>query len=222
MTLNVLAIAQVEDRANLDEQILKQTVQPDKVIFYIDENPAKGINERRKRIADNHAKLQAIVKAYKPDLVWQVEEDGVYPKDTLERLIMQYNKLNAPDFGYISGIQVGRHGLYHLGAWVNFTADSFESLDYRLKGIQEVEATGFFCLLAERNKWLAGTASYNDEPYGPDVVWGLSTPYKKYVDMSIEVGHKVKGGVIEPKHISTCNVRFYKNEKGEWKFTQLD
>lgn len=219
--MRILAIAQVEDRKNLDEQILKQSVKPDRVIFYVDENPVHGINERRKRIADNHAKLQAIVRAYKPDLVWQVEQDSVLPKDALERLIMQYNKLDSPDFGYISGCEVGRHGLYCLGAWVNFTTDSFESLDFTRKGIQEVEATGFYCLLMERKKWLSGTASWNGEPYGPDVVWGLSLPYKKYVDMDLQIGHRVGRGIIEVSHITTCNVRFYKNDKGEWKFTQL-
>lgn len=221
--MTVLCIAQVEDRKNLDEQILKQTVQPDRVIFYIDESPAQGIKERRKRIADNHTKLQAIVRAYKPDLVWQLEQDSVLEKDCLERLTMRYyNFKDDNNFGYISGIQVGRHGLYCLGAWKNFTEDSFESLDHTLKGVQAVDATGFYCLLAEKDIWLSGTASYNGEPYGPDVTWGLSTPYQKYVDMSIKVGHKVKGGIMLPEHISTCNVRFYKNEKGEWKFTQLD
>jgi hypothetical protein len=219
--LKVLAIAQVEDRTNLDEQILKQTVQPDRVVFYIDKEPARGINERRKRIADNHKKLQEIVRAYKPELVWQIEQDGIYPKDTLERLLMQYNKLNGADFGYISGIQVGRHGLYCLGAWVNFTSDTFESLDFTRKGIQEVEATGFYCLLMEREKWLSGTASWNGEPYGPDVTWGLSMPYRKYVDMDLQIGHKIKSGIIEPKHISTCNVRFFFRD-GRWQFKQFD
>jgi len=219
--VKILCIAQVEDRTNLDEQILKQTVQPDRTIFYIDKEPARGINERRKRIADNHKKLQEIVRAYKPELVWQVEQDGIYPPNTLERLISRFNELDSPNFGYISGIQVGRHGLYCLGAWVNFTTDSFESLDFTRKGIQEVEATGFYCLLMERDKWLSGTASWNGEPWGPDVNFALSTLYRKYVDMDLQIGHKVKGGIIEVKHISTCNVKYYKNDKGEWKFTQL-
>ena len=49
--MNILAIAQVEDRKNLDRQIAKQTVQPDHIFMYIDTEPAHGIDARRKRIA---------------------------------------------------------------------------------------------------------------------------------------------------------------------------
>jgi len=218
--MKILCIASVENRENIDKQILKQTVQPDRVIFYIDEAPAHGIDDRRKRIAENHKKLQAIVDAYKPDLVWQVEGDCVLPEDTLAWLLTHYNILKGDDFGYISGIQVGRHGLYHLGAWKNFTDTSFESIDYRLKGIQEVDATGFYCLLAQTDVWMSGVCKWNGEPYGPDVNWGLSINKKKYVDMSLQIGHRVKGGIIEVGHMSTCNVVFNKiNDK--WGYKQL-
>jgi len=220
--MNILCIAMVEDRANLDKQILKQTVQPDRTIFYVDESPAILLEERRQRIAENHKKLQEIVKAYNPDLVWQVEGDGDYPADTLAKLVTHYEVLKGKDFGYVSGIQVGRHGLYHIGAWKNFTETSFESIDFKLKGIQEVDATGFYCLLAPTEVWLNGLCEWTDEPYGPDVVWGLSINQKKYVDMDLSIGHIVKNGIILPEHISTCNVRFDKGENGTWKFKQLD
>lgn len=221
--MNTLCIAQVEDRTNLDKQIAKQTVQPDRVIFYVDESPARGIDERRKRIAENHNKLRDIVEAYQPDLVWQVEQDGDYPDDCLERLIDGYEHQKYRDgdnFGYISGIQVGRHGLYVLGAWKNFTDDSFESLDYQSIGYQQVDATGFYCLLAERDVWLSGDASWNGEPYGPDVCWGLSINKRKYCDTSLHIGHMVKRGIIRPSDASTCNARFYL-ENGRWKYKQL-
>lgn len=219
--MTILCIAQCEDRTNLDKQILKQTVQPTRTIFYVDEAPAQGIDARRKRIADNHKRLEDIVLACQPDLVWQVEGDGDYPEDCLEKLIMDYEFLSkSNDVAYVSGIQVGRHGLYCLGAWRNFTDASFESLDYKEIGLQEVEATGFYCLLAPREKWLSGKSTWTDEPYGPDVVWGLSIDGKKYCDMSLTVGHIVSRGIIRPENISTCNARFYK-EDGRWKFKQL-
>lgn len=151
--MKVLCIAQVEDRENIDKQILKQTRQPDRVIFLVDKNPAKTLEERRIRIAENHKKLREIVKAYPEyDYIWQVEQDGDYPEDTLERLIADLDKVDVNTLAYISGIQVGRHGLYCLGAWVEFRINSFKSLDYRLKGLQRVMATGFNCLLAPRIK----------------------------------------------------------------------
>jgi len=223
VTMKILCVAQVEDRTNLDAQILKQTVQPDRVIFYVDPAPARGINERRTRIADNHRRLQDFVVAYKPDLVWQVEGDGDYPEDCLERLLEDYAMLKEIDddnFGYVSGIQVGRHGLYCLGAWRNFTPDSFESLDYKLTGIQKVDATGFYCLLAERDVWLSGKAKWNGEPYGPDVAWGLSIDKNKYCNMSLDIGHIINSGIIRSEHMSTCNAQFYL-EDSKWKYKQL-
>lgn len=221
--MNILAIAQVEDRANIDKQIAKQTMQPDRVIYYIDEAPAKGIEPRRKRIAKNHKKLREYVLAYQPDLVWQLEGDVDLPVDCLQRLVSNYLALQAQDrnnFGYISGVQVGRHGLYCLGAWRNITDNSFESIDHNLTGLQEVEATGFYCLLAPKDVWLSGECAWNGEPYGPDVVWGRSIKKHKYVDMSLTIGHIIKSGIIRPEHASTCTAKFYKLN-GKWEYKQI-
>lgn len=225
--LNILCIAQCEDRTNLDVQIAKQTYQPTRTIFLIDENPANTIIERRKRIAENHKKLRTVVEAYKPDLVWQVEQDGDYPSNTLERLIERYLELNDDYFGYVSGIQIGRHGLYCIGAWNNFVEDagtngyaSFESIDHELKGVQEVDATGFYCLLAPYDVWMMGKCTWDGEPYGPDVTWGLSIPRRKFVDMDLHIGHIIKSGIIRPEHMSTTTVKFEKHD-GKWDYKQI-
>lgn len=214
--MKILAIGQVESDHYLDE-IAKQTLVPHDIKFLKDLSPAKGIDNRRKRIAENHKLLKEYIENTECDLIWQIEGDSILEEDTLEKLLTAYNNLANPDFGYISGIQVGRHGLYSLGAWVNIKDESFESLDYRLKGIQEVEAAGFYCLLMEKNKWLEGHCSWNGERYGPDVVWSRSLRYNKYVSMDIPIGHRVKGGVIWPSHISTCNVKFT-FENNQWDF----
>jgi hypothetical protein len=216
--MKILALGQVENDDILKE-IEKQTIQPSHISLYKDPNPAQGIENRRLKIAKNHDKLKDYVRFYNPDLVWQIEGDCELPADCLERLIEDYEKLDNDNFGYVSGIQVGRHGLYCLGAWKNFTENSFESLDFQLEGIQQVQATGFYCLLAKKDAWLSATPSWSGEPYGPDVTWGLSMSYNKYCDMDIHIGHKTKRGVILPSHISTCNARFYKQE-GRWEYKQ--
>lgn len=217
--MKILCVAAVENRTNIDEQILKQTIQPDRVIYYEDKEPAQGINARRTRIAENQEKLKEFAKAYQPDLVWQLEGDVVLPEDCLERLIGRYLQLEDDNFGYISGIQIGRHGIYHIGAWhIPKHRQSFDSVDHTATGIVEVDATGFYCLLAPTNVWLAGKATWNGEPYGPDVTWGLSLGFKKYVDMGLHIGHKISGGIISPSDASTCTVHFYK-ENNEWKYT---
>lgn len=219
--MNILCIGQVEDKTYIQEQIDKQTIQPHETILWVDDNPAQGIDERRKRISRNHHKLREIVKASDCDLVWQVEGDSELPENALERLLGHFYRMDDADFGYVSGVQVGRHGLYCLGAWnVKKDHTSFNSIDYNLHGIQQVDATGWYCLLAPREVWLMGNANWNGERFGPDVKWGLSLPHKKYVDMDLHIGHKVKSGIIRPSDASTCNARFY-FEDGTWQFEQL-
>lgn len=214
--MKIIAIACVENKEPIKAEIAKQTIQPTETAILTDENPAKGINERRKRIAENQEALRKIVELSDADYVWQVEGDCVLPENCLERLVGRAIQLDDKDFGYISGIQVGRHGLYCIGAW-HIGEDEFSSVDHTAKGILEVDATGFYCLLAPRDVWLKGKASWQDEPYGPDVVWGLSIPKKKYVDMGLEIGHQIKGGIISPSDPSTTTARFYKTEKG-WEY----
>lgn len=217
--MNILCVAQVEDSTNLERQIAKQTIQPDEIKIFVDVNPGKNITDRRIRIAENHQRLRQFVIESEPMLVWQLEGDVELPDNCLERLYGQYLRLQEPDFGYISGIQVGRHGLYCIGAWRNFTDDSFESIDHTLKGVQQVEATGFYCLLAPASVWLSGVATWTDEPYGPDVTWGRSIPQKKYVDMGLHIGHNIKTGTIEVGHMSTCTA-YFKKINGRWEYKQ--
>lgn len=225
--MKILAVAQVENRSNLDKQLAKQTINPD-VFVYIDSSPVEGVNARRDRIAQNHQMLVEAVEENQPDFVWQLEQDVVLPTDCLERLVSDYNLLSALNnddyFGYVSGAQVGRHGIYCIGAW-HVGDDTFQSVDPHLKGLQEVDATGFYCLLAPTTVWLQGRSSWNGEPWGPDVNWGLSlkqSGYKAYIDMDLGIGHDTRDsdtnrGIIYPEHISVCQVTFRK-ENGQWKY----
>jgi hypothetical protein len=227
-----MLIAQVEDKANLIKQIEKQTVQPDVTFIYVDERPAQGLSMRRERIAQNHSVLLDAVERYQPDYIWQLEQDVDIEDTFLERMI----ELEKANDCVISGIQVGRHGLYCLGAWRNFKYEyndivknksdaikrelvSFESIDYKLTGIQEVEAVGFYCLFAKTKNYVKeGVADYLDEyPYGPDVVYTRQFD-KILCDMDLKVGHVTPRGIIRPEHISTCNVKFKKvNNRWEYK-----
>jgi hypothetical protein len=211
-------VGQVEDRGNIDLEIAKQTILPHEYKLYVDKNPAKGIDDRRSRIASNHVKLKNIVAESECDLVFQVEGDSVLPENALERLLGQYIKLG--DDVIVSGVEIGRHGLYCIGAWLFDGEDYFKSADYRWTGIRDVDAFGFYCLLTSKKTWLKGSASYNGEKWGPDVNWCLSINEKKYVDMDLKIGHRTPTGIIEVDQMSTCNAEFYM-ERGEWKFKQL-
>lgn len=221
--MRILAVAAVEDYKNVDAQIAKQTIQPDDKIIFVDPTPAKGIDNRRRRIADNQKRLQHLVSKLDYDLIWQLEGDVDLPENCLETLIKNYKELKQKDknFGYVSAIQIGRHGLYCIGAWVNFRFGHFESIDYHLKGLQPVEATGFYCLLASKKVWLSGKCQWTNEPYGPDVVWGLSINKRKYVNMDLHIGHIIKSGTILPEHLSTTTAVFDLQD-GRWKYTTRD
>lgn len=217
--MKILCVGQVEDPDFITKQIRKQTVQPDHIELLVDSTPAQGINARRVRIADNHANLKGIVGEIQPDLVWQIEQDCILPENTLETLIDNYKQLDSPTFGYVSANQIGRHGIYHVGAW-HVGKDEFRSADNTLHGIKEIDATGFYCLLATSRAWMDGTASWQGEPWGPDVNWGLSLKnigYKLYINMDLHIGHKTQRGEIWPSHASTCNVHFFKKD-GAWKY----
>lgn len=223
--MKILCVGQFEQPDYPIQQVQKQTRQPDYFMYYQDKKPANTITGRRVRIANNHTKLKDIVRdfcsKYEVDAIWQIEQDGELEPDTLEKLEQRYKELYNTSFAYISGIEVGRHGVYCLGAWhVADDRNSFTSVNHKSKGIVRVDATGFYCLLANKDKWLSGKASWKGERYGPDVVWGLSIKGDKYVDMSIKVGHKTQTGIIRPEHISTTTVKFYK-VKDQWMFKEI-
>lgn len=227
--MKVLAVAQVEDQANVIAQIEKQRVKPDHTFIFVDQDPApndglpSSIDARRRKIAQNHKVLREAVEKYEPAFVWQLEGDGILPSNALERLLSDYNNLKEKHkFGYVSGVQVGRHGIYALGAWqFNTNRTEFSSLDHKARGIQEVDATGMYCLFATYHSWLRGTCDWNDERWGPDVNFGLSLRdqgYRIYVDTTLQIGHVTQErGIIYPNHMSVCNVRFYQ-ENRQWKY----
>jgi len=222
--MTVLCVGQMEDDTYIRQQIAKQTRQPDYIEFYIDREPAVGIDARRRRIADNHQKLVGIVEKYPDvDLIWQVESDAELPEFALALLIEDYQQYKSERFGYITGVQVGRHGLYCLGAWhVAHDKQSFRSVDYKKGGIKRLDANGFYCLLSPRDVWLKGVAYWNGHVWGPDVNWCLSLKgYEKYVDMDLEIGHNTKRGVIRPSDPSTCNAEF-RFDGIQWKYKQTD
>lgn len=225
--MRVTAIGQFTDDALFLEQINKQTIKVWDVIKYIDKNPVPDLDDidvlrdRRKRIAKNHLELKDFIEMQcKTEYVWQLESDSVVDKDCLERLIKLHQKLEAEGnkVGYVSGIQMGRHGLKCVGAWRFKEDGSFRSLNWGAKGIQTVDGSGFYCLLAKRDVWLKGNADWGGEPYGPDVCFGLSLKklgYNIYMDTTNWVGHKTEKTILYPD--SGINVEFYR-DINKWKY----
>jgi hypothetical protein len=215
--MKILCIGQIENEEFIHGEVAKQSIQPDDVAFYVDENPAIGIKARRERIARNHNILWDMVETYKPDLVWQIEGDSVLPRNALERLVGHY--IADPGKVY-SGVQVGRHGLYCLGAWhLNDERTVLASANYQDHGLKEVNAMGMYCFLTSVDIWLSGKCEWADEHWGPDVNYFLSIDAPKVADMDLHIGHRTKSGIIQVSDISTCNATFFK-ELGKWRMIQ--
>ena len=221
--MKILALGQVEDDTFIRRQIAEQEIQPDYIEFYIDKNPAVGIKDRRIRIAENHKKLIEIAEKSDADYIWQLEGDAELPHYALSLLIHDYEMLKDKKLAYVTGVQVGRHGIYALGAWhIAKDKRSFESLDYSKTGLQKIDASGFYCLFARKDVWLQGVASWNGEVWGPDVNWGLSfTGRNIYADADLHIGHKTNNGTIRVEDNSTCNVEFFMVDD-TWKYRQLN
>lgn len=198
----------------------------------IDEHPQTEMEDRRRRIAQNQNLLQGYILSMIAakdnglmnfDYIIQIEGDTVLKEDTIENLTnsFEYQKRQDPKIGYMSASTVGRHGIYHIGAW-NITEDKIESINHKLKGIQKVDGTGLYCLVTTPDIFIKGHCDWKDEKYGPDVVWGLSLKelgYNIYIDLDIQVGHRMirkgKESVLWPKD-KVENIRFYK-EGNDWK-----
>jgi len=215
--VKILCVGQVENEQHIRYEVARQSIQPDHTIFYTDLDPAKGIKDRRKRIADNHQILADLVREFDPDVVWQVEGDSVLPHNALERLLGHY--ISDPDCIY-SGVQVGRHGLYCLGAWhINEDRSLMASANYTDSGLKQVDAMGMYCFLTSKDIWLSGNCYWVDEHWGPDVNYFLSIDAPKVADMDLHIGHRTKSGIIQVSDISTCNATFFK-ELGKWRMIQ--
>lgn len=223
----IVAICYAEDTALAKEQVEKQTIKVDDAIFMTDSTPAIGIEARRERIAELQVMAQWKIdrKLFTDDLkpedvvVWQIEGDSVIPEDALERLLKHYD---TNDEAVYSGVQIGRHGLYCIGAWhINQDETVIESVDHNKHGLVEVDGMGLYCYIMRADLFIKAESYWSGQKLGPDVNWFRSLDVPKYVDMDLHIGHYYKGGIIEVDSLATCNARFTK-VKDEWIFEQLD
>ena len=159
--------------------------------------PASGINVgmRRQRITNSFNKAKEFMQD-RFDYVFVFEDDSqIYP-DTLQKLIKLHKKKSEKyDVGFVSGVQVGRWGYRMLGVW-KLEGDKIKTLP-KMKGVQEVDACGFYCYLTTPE--LFRMFDYRFGQLGPDVYWGLdlrSKDYKNYADFNQCIPHKVDRGIL--------------------------
>lgn len=177
---------------------------------------------RRKRIADIHNEIKEYVNQC--DYIFVVEDDTYLPRTALVGL---FNMMKSTT-GIASGIQLGRHGFYHIGAWRAddvYEPSVIESIG-KDKGIVEVDATGMYACMLRKDLYM----EHNFEPYeqilGPDVNLGMDLRkrgYLNYVNFDIDCIHMTPKENIGLDN-DIIQVKFTKNPENKfgWDLTTHD
>jgi hypothetical protein len=167
-----------------------------------------SINTRRRRIAAIQNELRKLIKPC--EYVFLIEDDGVLPPDALSRLLADYQA--HPYAGFIEGVELGRWGIPHVGAWRADDVYDMKRLESAMPGrpellndagraigrvtdqvVEEIDAGGLYACLTKYERY----AGHEFKPYegcafGPDIEWGLELRqqgYRNYLDWSVAVEH---------------------------------
>jgi len=175
-----------------------------------------SVIRRRQRIADIHNEIKAELQP--TDFIFLIEDDTLLPLNALKKLLDAYN--NHPKAGLISGIQIGRWGFDHIGAWrVNDVYDTDIVTSTPLEnGVQRVDATGLYCCLTKYENYRDFIFEPFEKALGPDVAFGLHLRKQgldNYVDFSIRCDHLTKHGSIKFDH-DVIQVQLNRQENNIW------
>lgn len=177
---------------------------------------------RRMRIADIHnfAKEHMMQAQY----VFGIEDDTIIKLTYLKRLIAAYELY--PYAGFVTGVQLGRHGIPHVGAWY---ADDIYDPQYLHtplagKGLAKVDAAGFYCYLTPYELFTGHEYTpFQNNSLGCDVNYGLwlrQQGYDNYIDWDMPTIHRTRRGDISPLTTDVKQVAFTKKE-GRWRQTNV-
>lgn len=177
-----------------------------------------AIQQRRMRISA----IKNFSKQHIPDCqyVLGIEDDGAVSPNALEQLLRAYGE--HPFAGFISGVQLGRHGLPHVGAWKAddvYDPTMISSL-MPAEGLEEVDAAGWFLYLTKREHYIGYEyRPFDNNQLGPDVQWGIELRrqgLRNFLDWALKIEHRTTNGNIMFANTTPVEVRLT-NEQGAWK-----
>jgi glycosyltransferase involved in cell wall biosynthesis len=154
--------------------------------------PAFTIHERRWHIVNIHNQIRELLGDC--DWVFSIEDDGILPRDALERLVKVVTNTN--NVGIATGVELGRWGIKYVGAWVAddvSNAQSLTSLENKSASnmLQEIDGCGLYCALIRADIYKSHEFDTRNG-IGPDVNLGLyarQNGYQNYIDWGIHVTH---------------------------------
>jgi hypothetical protein len=171
------------------------------------------ILSRRRRIADIHNEIKEIIPT--SEFVFLIEDDTLIEPDALQKLFYIFTQ--APNVGFVSGVQIGRWGYGHIGAW-RYENDTIMSIP-KMEGIVQVDAAGLYCCLISTTIYKSHTFEPFDKILGPDFDFGVKLRekgYINYVDFSVMCNHLTKRGSIDFTNTDIVQVGFVKDHNNEW------
>lgn len=168
---------------------------------------------RRHRIAKIHNQVKEFIK--QTEYVFCVEDDTSYSSNTLKKLLEDYRRY--PQAGLIQGVQIGRHGINHYGAWTvdNLKQPTKICSQTRNHNLKESDAGGLYCVLTKAENYLAHDFKAYYDALGPDFNYGLdlrNQGYKNYTDWELFCEHYGEREILLSSS-RTQQVCFNKEEK---------
>lgn len=175
-----------------------------------------SVRRRRRRIAEIHNEVKVLIQ--NADYIFLTEDDTLVPTNALKKLMNHY--LARPHMGLVSGVQIGRWGYDHIGAWLfDNVYEPSKAISVPLENeVLPVDATGLYCCLTDAKHYL----KFNFEPFedalGPDVAFGLwlrQQGYQNFIDYSIKCDHLTKKETIKFNR-SIVQVQLQKQADNTW------
>ena len=126
-----------------------------------------------------------------------------------------------PFAGLVSAVEIGRHGISHLGLWS--ADDVYEPTTITSlmpgEGVQEIDASGMYCVLTKRDNYVGHNfTAFDSNAYGPDIALGLAlrqSGYRNYCDFGVWVEHRLPDGrVLTRANTTIQQVRLSKAANG--------
>lgn len=169
---------------------------------------------RRLRISDIHNQIKTNLK--KCDYVLSLEDDTLIPHNSLELLYNEYMK--DPYMGFISGLEIGRWGHPHIGAWEVdnlYNIENITSID-KPESVKEVDAAGFYCMLTPFEVYMSHEFKpFGNNQLGPDVEYGIELRKQGYINKvhnKVLCTHLTKDSEIKFSNTDIVRVQLKKNQ----------
>lgn len=190
-----------------------------------------NLKMRQHRIADIH-NLAKNHLTHSNGYVFLIEDDTVFTSSSLQVLLSAY--ADYPHAGFISGLQVGRHGYLHIGVWTvddiyhpSKITSIMPKKDAHLaqaRIVSPIDAAGFYCMLTKVSTYTKHNFVPFENILGPDTEYGISLRqqgYQNYCIQNLQCGHMTRKETITVHNSDLVELKVIRDQsiKSGWRMT---